>query len=108
MIRKMYISGPMTGLEDWNYPAFHAMAAAAESAGWLPINPADNFGGKPDLPKHVYMLMDIQNLLHAQAILMLVGWEQSVGARLERKIAQALDLHVFYAADGIPYETEVE
>lgn len=30
---KIYIAGPMTGLPEWNFPAFHAAAMVAERQG---------------------------------------------------------------------------
>ena len=30
----IYISGPITGLPDLNYPAFHAAAAELRALGW--------------------------------------------------------------------------
>lgn len=44
-MRRLYLAGPMTGLPDFNYPAFHAAAAAWRAAGWTVANPAENFNG---------------------------------------------------------------
>ena len=37
----VYLSGPMTGLPDFNRPAFHAAAAALRAQGYVVINPAE-------------------------------------------------------------------
>lgn len=41
---KVYISGPMTGLPEFNYPAFFAAAEALEARGYETINPARTEG----------------------------------------------------------------
>ena len=38
---RIYISGPMTGKHDFNYPAFNAAAKRLRSEGHFVINPAE-------------------------------------------------------------------
>jgi hypothetical protein len=40
-MKKIYLSGPMTGLPDLNFPAFHAEAARLRALGYDVINPAE-------------------------------------------------------------------
>jgi hypothetical protein len=94
---KVYISGPMTGIEDFNYPAFHKAAALWRLMGAEVLNPADNFGGAVDLAYHKFMRADLEMLLQADAIALLPGWENSRGARYELLTAQMLNLKVFTA-----------
>lgn len=42
MKRKIYLAGPMSGLPDLNYPAFHAAAAKLRAMGHVVLNPAEN------------------------------------------------------------------
>lgn len=42
---RVYIAGPMTGLPEYNFPAFHAAAKAWRDAGWEVLNPAEAFDG---------------------------------------------------------------
>jgi len=92
----VYLSGPMSGLEDFNYPAFHDAAKRWRAKGWSVISPADNFGGDVALPKEHYMRMDIAQVLQADAIVMLDGWRMSQGAQLEHDIASAIGLEIFF------------
>lgn len=43
---RVYLSGPMAGLPEHNFPAFHAHAAQLRAAGYDVVNPAeiDNHG----------------------------------------------------------------
>jgi hypothetical protein len=40
-VKKIYLSGPMTGLPDLNFPAFNAAASALRAKGLNVINPAE-------------------------------------------------------------------
>lgn len=40
-MRRVYLSGPMTGLPDLNFPAFHAAAAQLRAQGLEVVNPAE-------------------------------------------------------------------
>jgi hypothetical protein len=93
----VYISGPMRGYFEDNYPAFHAAAAAWRRSGWKVLNPAEHFNGDHTRTFAEYMRVDIHDLLHATAIAMLPKWEASTGARRELLIAQTLGLAVYYA-----------
>ena len=39
---RIYLAGPMSGLPELNYPAFHAKAAELRAAGHHVENPAEN------------------------------------------------------------------
>ncbi|MCE4073268.1 DUF4406 domain-containing protein [Pseudomonas nitritireducens] len=41
-VGRMYLTGPMTGLPEFNYPAFHAEAARLRQLGYHVENPADH------------------------------------------------------------------
>lgn len=41
-INRADLAGPMTGFEDFNFPAFNAMAARLRSRGFVVENPADH------------------------------------------------------------------
>lgn len=102
---RLYLSGPMTGLPDLNFPAFHAAAAALRARGWEVVNPAEL---NPDgaMPWHMCMRADIKALCDCDVIVLMPGWERSQGAALELHIAQRLQLEVFtlqgFLDDGEP------
>ncbi len=109
---RIYISGPMTGQPDLNFPAFHAAAERFRKAGWDVANPAENFGGRTDLPREAYLRADVTMLAGCDAIALLPGWQESHGATLEYLLAGELGLEVFGAdtmrpAEGLPDATVV-
>ena len=95
---KIYISGPMTGYDEWNYPAFHEAAKQLREAGHYVFNPAEAFGGATHLSYADYMRNDIHAILQVDAIAVLPGWENSKGAKLETAIAEVLGLPI------LPYQ----
>lgn len=44
---KVYLSGPMTGYPNFNFPAFNERAAEWRREGWDVFNPAETDGGAP-------------------------------------------------------------
>lgn len=99
-----YVSGGMSFRSDtdWNFPAFHEAAADLRAQGHKVLNPAENHEGRTDLPRHVYMRTDIAQVLSADAVAVLPGWQKSKGARLEVSIAVAIGIPVVWAADLSP------
>jgi len=80
---KLYIAGPMTGLPDFNFPAFHAVAATLRAAGHDAVNPAEI---NPDTAADWCdcMFEDLKQLSGCDGIVMLPGWDKSPGAQIER------------------------
>lgn len=97
-MKQVYIAGPMTGYEEFNYPLFHRHAVRWEAEGWAVHNPATSFNGNANLPYRLYMQAAINLLMQADAIALLPGWEESKGAKLECLIGQRLGL-AFYNAE---------
>lgn len=88
---RLYLSGPMTGYSEFNYPAFHAAKATLEAAGYEVVSPSD-LPIRPDWEWIDYIEVDIDSVFSADGIATLPGWEKSKGARVERRIAERLGL----------------
>lgn len=101
---RIYLSGPMTGLPDYNYPAFNEAARKLRAHGHDVFNPAEAFEGNQSLTWDEYLRADIKAIFDCDAIQVLPGWRDSVGARLEVILGLALGLR--FLEDG--YELEVE
>lgn len=110
--KKIYIAGPMTGIREFNFPAFFAAEKDLYADGWVVFNPARNdqengidVSGTTGRPEEIpafslrkALAWDMQKICEADAIFMLRGWEHSSGARAEHSLASALKLHVIYEA----------
>lgn len=96
MKHKVYISGPMTGLPKFNYPSFRRMERQLVKEGHEVVNPArtgEEDTSHLDSPEwHDYMISAVTRLSGCTAIVMLHGWEDSPGARIERDWAMRMGL----------------
>lgn len=88
---KVYISGPITGIDFGNRFAFSCARSALELCGYEVIDPSEvqlsDAATWAD-----YMKADLKLLLDCDYIYMLEGWENSKGARLERELAENLGI----------------
>ena len=94
----VYVAGPMTGIPDFNFPAFNAEAAKLRDVGFWVENPAEH-GIWEGAEWQDYLRYDLTRLALCDQIHLLPGWSKSKGARLEMHIAKALGMLVSYA-DG--------
>lgn len=104
----IYLSGPMTGYDFFNFPAFDAAKEVLQADGHMVISPPDISRGL-DLCEHDgtaidsfteedyqrCMRKDIETILFCDAMFVLPGWKQSRGAKLEVAIALVLGIPVF-------------
>lgn len=112
---KIYVAGPMRGIPEFNFPAFHAAADKLRAQGHSVFNPAerDNEKHGTDISKgnatgdealatkqHGFNLREALGAdlaficAEADAIALLPGWENSKGAKAEHATAVALGLEV--------------
>lgn len=91
---KVYIAGPMTGIPEFNYPAFDAAQADLVAAGYEVESPAAagqvHWWGWEE-----YMRRGLAELLRCQAVALLPGWEGSKGTLVEVGVAETLRMWVF-------------
>ncbi|MGZ9667514.1 DUF4406 domain-containing protein [Pseudomonas sp. GNP014] len=100
---RLYLAGPMTGFEDFNFPAFNKMAADLRARGYVVENPAEQ--GVVDGAEWAdYMAYDLTRLGLCGQVAVLPGWENSKGARLEVHIARELGMTVVNAHDLVSME----
>lgn len=87
----VYISGPMRGCPDLNYPAFNAAAETLRGLGYEVINPAEL--SDPEAATEEAIRRDFVELAkRATMIAFLPGWQGSEGARAEYATARTLRL----------------
>lgn len=101
----LYLSGPMTGLPDHNYPTFDAATAALRMQGYEVINPAETAGGTTRLPRATFLRIDIGYVLASDMVVLLPGWDKSSGSKLEIAIANAVDIPVRFLDGNYTPET---
>lgn len=89
---KLYISGPMTGRPQLNYPAFFQAEEELKSYGFEISNPAQY----PDNGETwaECLRRDLKDLLECDGVATLPGWSRSKGARLEVNVARRLGMEV--------------
>jgi hypothetical protein len=104
---KLYLAGPMTGIEHYNFPAFDEAAKQLREAGHTVFNPAENdrengfdatgllgheaaehgFDLRKALKQDLSWICD-----NAEGIALLYGWQHSRGAQAEVALGKALGI----------------
>lgn len=98
---RLYVAGPMTGLPEFNYPAFHEAASQLAAFGYDPINPARTDGRENCRERLDFMRASLLDLAACDGVATLSGWGDSRGAALEVFIAKSLDLPVRPVAEWL-------
>lgn len=100
----LYLSGPMSGCAEFNFPAFRAAVDRLRADGVSVLSPHEVDHQEPNgpgsLPWSVYLRNDIKCLLRCEGIVLLPGWPTSRGAQLELQTALALRMPVFFYRNG--------
>lgn len=106
---RVYISGPMTGLPDHNFPAFEAAASRLRGEGHDVVSPHEltlaHYGTLENAARYPWkehLKVDVTALPSVDEVVVLPGWPASRGARLEVAIARELGIRVS------DYETGLE
>lgn len=94
-----YISGPMSGYPDSNFPAFARAVSALVSLGYTVVSPHALQQMHPDSWQACMRTDIIALMLHCDYIILIEGWASSKGAFLELHNAVLLGMPV-YTWDG--------
>ena len=95
-----YIAGPITGIKDFNFPAFFAMEESLKNSGLETIlNPASNKKDPNTTSWKEFMIDAIDMVMRSEQVVFLEGWEKSKGARVEMELAKGLGLGIFFEKD---------
>lgn len=91
---KIYIAGPMTGLPDFNYPAFFKAEDQLIAAGHEVENPARNETPTDGSGWLGFMRLSLVQISKVDGIALLPGWDTSRGATVEYDLGKSLGLDV--------------
>lgn len=91
---KIYISGQITGNKNYK-KIFNNMEQKLNSLGYKAVNPISD-EDKIILDWYDAMKKDISKLMKCDSILLLKNWEKSKGAKIEKQLAEDLNLKIFY------------
>ncbi len=122
---KVYLAGPMTGIPQFNYPAFISAAQDLRGVGLDVVSPAElddpedvaaamaspnglmsEFNAKSPKTWGQFLSRDVELIADGgiEAIYVLANWEDSRGARLETFVAKAMcGLPIFKYEGNAPY-----
>lgn len=89
---KVYLSGPMTGYKDHNFPAFNIEAQRLRNLGYKVTNPVEVNPGVYSW--HECLRNDVSELTKCDSLVLMPGWQESEGAMLELQVAFRLGLQI--------------
>ena len=104
--KKLYLSGPMTGIEDYNRAEFDGAVLDLLGAGADEVyDPAEHIDEYESLSHETCMALSLRELIaerpwvediepYYDMLVSLPGWQDSAGARLEREVAEAIGIEV--------------
>ena len=102
---RTYLAGPMRGFPQFNFPAFDEAARHLESLGHDVISPADldraaGFNPSIDHPNDAFvrgaLARDLNAITSCEAVAVLDGWRDSLGASAEVAVARAIPIPVLH------------
>lgn len=96
--KKVFISGPMSGIKDFNKPAFDRVEQWLTQTGYSVFNPARMHFDDTWTHEEI-MRIDLAALAQCDYICMLDGFESSIGAMQEYRYAMAIGIKLFHMSD---------
>lgn len=97
--KRIYISGPISGIPNYNREAFEQAESRLSYLGYVPVSPFRLGVTSRHKSWQDYMREDIKALMDVDCVLALPGYEQSKGATEEIRIARTIGIPI-YAMDG--------
>lgn len=92
----VYISGPMSGYPDFNYPAFReAEKRLIQKGQKRVVSPAQDSLVVGNVPWHECLKLALTQMMDCDGVVLLEGWEKSKGAQLEVHVARSLLIPVY-------------
>lgn len=95
-IKHIYLSGPMLGIPDNNFPEFFRITKILRDYGYVVFNPAEEYDGP--MGWHYYIKKDVRVIMNIplDAIVLINGWQTSKGVDVELYNAiNVLEIPVF-------------
>ena len=98
---KFYIAGPISSNMDGYKKEFERVEKLLQSLGFDTVSPAKLplIGSKTNSTKGIvwlnYMVRTLQMIAECNAVYFIRGWQQSPGARIERIVAERLNLIIW-------------
>ncbi len=92
---RVYVSGPMTGIKDHNFPAFNEAAGRLRARGHEVVNPVD-INPDPGTPWEICLRADLIEMLKCDTIALLPGWQNSRGAQFEQYVAHRVGIRIVH------------
>jgi hypothetical protein len=124
---KIYLAGPMRGIPEFNFPAFHRAAAKLRAAGHEVFSPAEadikvygkdisqgnETGSEAKVEaEHGVTIRDCMKrdavwiCDEGEAICMLPGWQNSKGAKAEKALMEAVNGQILYYDQPYTWDPE--
>jgi len=99
---KIYLSGPMSGIPEFNAPAFAHYAQKYRDLGHEVVSPPELDKEANDVDYESCIKRDMRVLVDAgiEALYMLPGWQKSKGANLEKLLAELTGIPCYEAETG--------
>jgi len=90
----IYLSGPMSGYDEYNFPLFNRVAKELRDEGHTVLNPAETLNGDTSQAYSDYLRIDTIAIARSKGIMMLPGWRRSRGACYEYLLAKSFKLEI--------------
>ena len=94
-MKKIYISGKISGIEELAPLLFEIAENLLEKEGFEKINPL-TINHNHDLTWEIYMKVDIKAMCDCGSIYLLKNWYNSKGAIIEHDLAKKLKFEMIY------------